>query len=123
MTDAVATDPPANGIYVEKKTGDTNLFGVVRNSSSDGTRADTTIAPGTSWVAFRMRRIDATHIGFTAATTMGAIMATPPSGEVSNASTQPAKEMKVGCQVITAAAAAKNIQLDYFDMAISALAR
>jgi hypothetical protein len=58
------TSPPVNGLYFEKLDADTNWHRVARASSTE-TRADTGVAVGTGWVKFRIRRKDASTIGFT----------------------------------------------------------
>lgn len=54
---------PANGVYIEKAAADTNWF-FTRRASSSNTRTDSGIAVDTSYHRFRMRRIDASNIGF-----------------------------------------------------------
>jgi len=59
---------PAGGIYFETLGADSDWFGVCRAASSQ-TRTSAVIARSTSWVWLRIRRVDASTIGFSAAST------------------------------------------------------
>ena len=63
--DAVAGEAPTDGLYIETLSGDANWFGVCRASDTE-TRVDTGEVVATSWIRLRIRRIDASTIGFTA---------------------------------------------------------
>jgi len=52
-----------NAVYFEKLTTDTNWFGVSRTGGSQ-TRVDTGVAFAAGWFKLRLRRIDASTIGF-----------------------------------------------------------
>lgn len=60
---ASTDDPPANGVYFEKLGADTNWFAVTRDAGVQ-TRTDTGVAVTSTWMRFRVRRVDATTIGF-----------------------------------------------------------
>lgn len=54
---------PAHGMYIEIKPADSNYFFVTRNGGTE-TRTDTGIARGATWLKCRVRRINATSVGF-----------------------------------------------------------
>lgn len=60
-------DGTATGAYFEKLFADTNWFRVTRNNAGTTTRTDSGVAvPSTStWTKLRVRRIDASTLGFT----------------------------------------------------------
>jgi len=62
---AVDGATPTAGIYFEKLAGDTNWFGVCRASSTE-TRVDTGEAVAQAYALFKIRRVNASTIGFTA---------------------------------------------------------
>lgn len=57
-------NPPANGVYFERLAADTSWFGVTRNSSTQ-TRSSALAAFAGDWFKLRIRRIDASTVGFT----------------------------------------------------------
>lgn len=60
---ALGNTAPAHGCYLEIKPADTNYFVVTRNGGVEtGTRSDTGIARGATWVKMRVRRITSTQV-------------------------------------------------------------
>jgi hypothetical protein len=58
-------DPPTDGLYLEKKTGDTNWYFTTRSGGVDRTRTDTGVpGVGGSWFKLRIWRKDGATIGF-----------------------------------------------------------
>jgi hypothetical protein len=102
------TNPPTNGLYFEKLAADTNWFRVARSGGTE-TREDTGVATSAGWVKFRIRRKDASTIGFTVDAGSEADIAT-------NVPTAAASPL---VQLVNTAAAAKNLDLDYMDLQIT----
>lgn len=61
---AETNNPPTDGIFFERLGADTNWFGVTRAASTQ-TRTNTAVAANNNFMRFRIRRIDASTIGFT----------------------------------------------------------
>ena len=55
---------PNSGIYIEKLPGDASWYGVTRSGGTQ-TRTAALAACSTGWIKFRIRRVDASTIGFT----------------------------------------------------------
>lgn len=62
FTDATA-NPPTGGVYIERLAADTNWYGVTRSGGTQ-TRSASLAAFAASWIKLRIRRIDATTVGF-----------------------------------------------------------
>jgi hypothetical protein len=119
MNDAAGAlaDPPAEGIYVEKLTGDTDIFAVCR---SGGVQTKVSLLPTPSSATFyhiTMRRGSATSIGFHV-------------GEVRNwadtvniSSNVPTIRLTPWAQIKTHEASPKWLYLDAFQLAVNGLAR
>lgn len=102
----------ASGIYVEKKAADTQWFGVCRNAAAESrTAALGTVDTG--WHKFRIRRIDASTIGFTL----------DAGTELTLATNIPTAAQLPGTQLTNTAAADKTIDYDLFRMRVTGLAR
>jgi len=57
-------NPPADGLYIEKTTGDANWFFTTRSGGVDRTRTDTGIPVDTGWRKIRIWRTSAADISF-----------------------------------------------------------
>lgn len=114
-------DPDANGAFVEKLNTDTNWFGVARSGGSQ-TRSDLGTAAGTGWVAFRVRRVDASTVGFRLASTLGGLEAaseTTVNTNVPGGSTT----LQIMLAVKTHTAALRTLWVDVADLLITGLSR
>lgn len=109
----MSTQAPAAGIYFERLLADTNWFGVCRASATQ-TRVDTGVASTNGWAKLRMRRIDASTIGFSVNGGTEVTCATNVPGAVN---------MQYGLQVYNGEAVNKTLSIDLFDMTITGLAR
>lgn len=107
-----SVSPPANGLYLEKLDADTNWF-VVARASSTQTRTDTGVATGTGWNKIRIRRVDASTVGFT----LNA------GSEITITTNIPTAALQPMHQIVNSAAAAKTCDLDYFDLLLTGLTR
>lgn len=107
-----ATDPPANGIYLEKDDADTNWFFVTRASSVQ-TRTDSGVATGTGWVRLRIRRKDASTISFSL----------DGGAETDHTANIPTAALNAGWQIVNSAAANKTMDADYFHLLVTGLSR
>jgi hypothetical protein len=58
------SDPPSDGIYIEKLNTDTQFFGVTRTASTQ-TRTTAISTCDTNYHSFRIRRVNGSTIGFT----------------------------------------------------------
>jgi len=105
-------NPPADGIYVEKLEADTSWFGVTRSASSE-TRTAALAACSTSWVKFRVWRLNATTVGFTV----------NDGTEVTATATVTSLPISPMIQIRNSAAADKTIDFDFFDISITGLSR
>lgn len=109
-----SNNPPNNWIGFEKAAADTTWFGVTRSANGTPTRQDTTQSTSTSWVKLRIRRVDASTIGFQVNST----------SEVTITATIPT----TGCVYWTAvtnnnAAEDKTVDYDYVRSRIAGLTR
>lgn len=108
----LSNNPPNNGIYFERLDGDTNWFGVTRATSSS-TRTDTLRAASTSWVKLRIRRVNASTIGFTV----------DASSEVTATLTIPTTGCIYWGVITNSTTADKTVDYDYFYNTIASLTR
>lgn len=106
------TQPPANGVYVEKLDADTSWFGVTRAASSQ-TRTAALAATSTGWIKVRVRRIDASTVGFTL----------DGGTEVTATATVPTLGATVFVSIQNSAAADKTIDLDYCRIVLTGMTR
>lgn len=105
-------NPPTDGIYFERLSTDTNWFGITRASSAE-TRTDTSVAGTTSFKKFRIRRTDASTIGFSI----------DGGTEVTSTTNIPTGNAGIVLQVRQTTATAKSYDVDYFDTLISGMSR
>jgi hypothetical protein len=102
---AVTGATPTDGLYFEKLSGDTNWFAVCRASSTE-TRVDTGEAAGSSWLRFRIRRVNGTTFGFTAAN----------QTEVTCTANIPTTDLSVFAASKTADTVNKLLEIDYMSV-------
>jgi hypothetical protein len=108
-----AADPPDEGIYFEKLGADTNWFRVTRSAAIQ-TRNDTGVAASTDWIRFRLRRIDASTIGFSV----------NGGAEGTHTTNVPAAGVNPFVAIYNNAAAAnKTITIDWFSQLITGMTR
>lgn len=106
-----ASNPPDDGIFLEKVYADTQWFAVTRASAS---QTRTVLATcDTGWHRLRIRRIDASTIGFVL----------DDGGEVLHTTSIPTVGFTPFMQIVNQSAASKTVDYDYFSLAISGLSR
>lgn len=103
---------PVSGVYLEKVDADTSWFGVTRAASAQ-TRTAALAACDTAWHKVRIRRIDASTIGFT----LDAL------AEVTATGTVPVAGMQPGSQISNSAAASKTLDHDLYRLIVTGLVR
>lgn len=108
----ITTDAPAVAIYLEKTLVDTQWFGTVRNASVES-RTAALATVDTGWHKIRIRRIDASTVGFTF----------DANAEVTLATNVPATGLHPGTQIFNNEAAAKTLDHDLFVLRIPGLVR
>jgi len=104
---------PANGIYFESLTADTNWFRVCRAGGSQ-TREDTGVARSAgAWLKLRIRRIDASTIGFQINGGTEAQITTniPASGT----------HLQPWAAISTSSASSRTYDIDYFRATVTGL--
>lgn len=103
---------PNDGVYIEKLAADTSWFGAANAAATSRTAA--LAATSTNWVRFRVRRVDASTVGFTV-----------DSGAEATLTTNiPTGRMMVGVHIINSgAAAAKTLDVDFIRIKITGLGR
>lgn len=101
-------DPFVDGIFIEKKAADTQWFGVTRAASAE-TRTASLGNVSTNFVKMRIRRISGTTIGFTV----------DAGTELTLTATIPTVFLTIFIHCKNTAAAAKNFDIDYFQMALT----
>lgn len=106
------SDTPDHGIYLEKQGADTNWFYVCRASAAQ-TRADSGVACGTGWVNFRARRKDAGTISFSI----------NDGTETDITTTIPTADLPPSALIKTLTTVNKTMDLDYFGLLLTGLAR
>lgn len=104
---------PAHGIYVEKLAADTTFFGVTRAASTQSRTAAMATAVIGTWYLVRVRRIDATTVGFTV----------NGGTEVTATANIPTNAINPFIHIYSADANLKQIDVDYFDISITGLTR
>lgn len=106
--------PPDHGIYIEKLNGETTMHGVCRASTTQTRTSSLATAAANTWYMIRIRRIDASTIGFTL---------------------NGGSEVTVTTNIPTAAvypfiyvsrpsgSGTKSLDIDYFDLSLAGLTR
>jgi hypothetical protein len=107
------TDTPVSGIYIEKILTDTQWFGVGRAASTQTRTAALATVDAAVWHNIRIRRIDATTVGFTL----------DAGAEVTVAANVPNVGVIPGFNIFNGAAASKTIDVDFFRLKITGLVR
>jgi len=103
----------ANGIYVEKRGADTSYFGVVRGASAQTRTAASGTVTASTWVKFRIRRVNGTTIGFTQ----------DANAEVNVTTNIPTVAMTPFIHVSNATAVSRTLDIDLFDLTITGITR
>ena len=62
---AASSNPPSNGLYLEKLAADTNWHAVSRAAGVSAARVSLAAAVAGAWVKVRLRRVSATQLGIT----------------------------------------------------------
>lgn len=111
-----------NYIEIQKDSGDTNWWG----SSADGsteepTRIDLGVVD-TNWIAFQIRRVDSSTIGFKSASTLAGLVGAS-EGTVSGNLPSGSLALFPFVSIVTNTAAQRGIQIDFFDVKIEGLTR
>ena len=112
ITDNFTVNPPNNGIYFEKLDADTNWFCVTRSGAVQ-TRVDSGVAITTSFTNLaHSRNSSGVTFKIDQATVCGLMSTNVPTSGVGQ-----------GIHIINSAAASKDIQVDYAELAITGLNR
>lgn len=107
-----SANPPNDGIFVEKLYADTSWFGVTRAASSQN-RTAALVTSDTGWHRVRIRRIDASTIGFTV----------DAGAEVQATLTIPTVAMVPFFTIINQTAVNKLLDMDFFSLRITGISR
>lgn len=105
---------PTNGAYFEKLAADTNWFGVGRVSGVES-RTDTGVAFAAGWFRLRLRRIDASTVGFSV---NGGAEVTV-TGDVPIGT----NILAFGFHIVPQSANARAVDVDYFSLKMTPQAR
>lgn len=111
LANDAGANPPANGVYLEKLFADTSWFGVTRTASVE-TRTALGVASA-DWVRFRVRRVDASTVAF----------AINDGADVLVNTNIPSVGVGPFIAVVNNSAVSKTVDVDYFDMLLTGLAR
>lgn len=111
LTNSAASDPAGSGLWIEKSLADTNWFVNARAGTVDA-RTDAGVATGTDWVRARLRRVSGTHVGVSINDGAEIVVAW-----------SPATTLAPFFGIRNGAAAEKTIQVDYFSLLVTGLAR
>lgn len=110
----VTTNTPTDGVYFERLAADTSWFGVSRASSVE-TRTAALATFDTNWIKLRIRRIDASTVGFAvnggAETTLTTDI---PAG---------ATDLVIGLHIMPTAGVTRFVYLDFFSLKLLAQTR
>jgi hypothetical protein len=105
-------NPPANGIYLEKLYADTQWFAVTRASAAQ-TRSAAVATCDTNYHKVRIRRIDASTIGFTF----------DGGAEITQTLTIPTAALVPVAAIVNQSAVDKSLDIDFFSLRITGLNR
>jgi hypothetical protein len=109
--DATA-NPPANGVYLEKLAADVSWYGVTRSGGAQS-RTAALGTTTTNWLKGRVRRIDASTVGFT----LDGGVETTATANIPSVGAQPFVAIR------NSVAVAKVIEIDYVDLTVQGLTR
>jgi hypothetical protein len=112
LTARADSNPPSDGIYFEKLPADTAWFRVTRAGAVE-TRTTTGIAATGAWAKLRVRRLNASTIGFTI----------DGAAEQTVTATIPTIALIPWVQVWTSTANVKNLEIDLFALTVTGLSR
>lgn len=110
----LTADPPSNGVYVERLAADAAWYGVTRAGGTQ-TRSASLGAFAADWVKIKIRRIDATTVGFTVD---GGTEVTQTANVIGDTTVA-----AFGAQVIPKSANARSVDFDFFSQRLTAQAR
>lgn len=108
---AIASSPPADGIYIEKLDGDTNWFCVTRNSSVE-TRTDSGVAVNTAFNTF-----------FYSRNSSGVTFKINNTNVCTHTTNIPTVFINPSTQIINSDASSKSHDHDYFQLTYQGLTR
>jgi hypothetical protein len=114
LLSALGNVAPASGIYLERLAADANWFFVTRSAATQ-TRTNSGLAFNTNWVKIRIRRINASSVGF--AINNGAEIVVTTNVPLAATGLMP------GMQISPAAAIARDVLLDFFAMKLLPVSR
>jgi hypothetical protein len=106
------SDPPSDGIYIEKLSTDTQWFGTTRSASTQ-TRTTAIGTCDTNYHSFRIRRVNSNTIGFTIDN----------GTEQTSTTNIPSSTYGIVLQMKTHTTASKSLDIDYVDVLVSGLSR
>lgn len=106
------TSPPNDGVYFERLDGDTNWFAVTRSASSSATRVDTGVVADTNWLRFRIEQTSTSVLFYINDVLVGTQTTQIPSVYICP-----------GAFIINSAAASKKMEIDFFSLRLTGLAR
>jgi hypothetical protein len=112
ISQSANSSTPGASAHMEKLSADTTWFRVARNSSTE-TRTNTSINTTTTWVKVRVRRIDASTIGYTV----------DANSEQTLTTNLPNAACHAFIHVLNASAANRTLDLDYAEINITGLSR
>ena len=111
--DGIVQNPPTHGVYLEKLDGDTNWFCVTRIAGVQ-TRVDTSVAVTTASFTTFDHTVNSAGVQFKLnGVAVCGVMTT----------NLPTALLDTSIQITTSAAAAKTIDIDYFEMRITGITR
>lgn len=105
-------NPPGNGTYFEKLAADTNWFCMTNHVGGSGIRVDTGIAVNTGWNTFEL-----TATATLAQCSINGVVTNNANTQMTNSAMIPI------LQIVNSAAAAKTIDIDYFELNLTGLVR
>lgn len=109
--DNPASNPPNNGIYMQRATTDTN-WQLVTRASATPTTTDSAVLITTSFIVVRLRRVSGSSIGITIGSNTEVVVST----NIPTAVLYPFFQ-------IQSASGTKTLDIDYFDNLISSMSR
>jgi hypothetical protein len=112
----VSANPPTHGVFIERLAADASFFGVVRNGGAQ-TRTAALIAQDLNFHKFRIRRVDATHVGFQVDALSEVVIG--PDANIPDA----ADAVKAFLQIVPSSTTARDYSIDFASEKLLAVAR
>ena len=131
-TGSSTSNPPTDGMWIEKEAADTNWFAETRTGSASDTRVDLGVAvSAVNFATLRMYRVDSTTIGFqvdggtiNCITSAGSAPGACTGTNVLNATKIFTGGVRMFASIINqTVSTAETLDLDYFDIIFTGLAR